>query len=56
MAKQYDYGYEDILEKHLRSMIRDCDRRIELANKRIEDNEREIVCNITLIRIITHIF
>lgn len=43
-SKYLDYGYEDILERHLLSLIKDCDRRIESAKRRIEENERAMVC------------
>lgn len=36
-----DYGYEALLARRLRSIVRECDRRIETNQRRVEDNERE---------------
>jgi hypothetical protein len=41
VANTTDYGYEALLERKLRSIVRDCERRIESNQRRVEENERE---------------
>lgn len=36
-----DYGYEALLARKLRSIVRECDRRIEMNQRRVDENERE---------------
>jgi hypothetical protein len=38
-----DYGYEALLERKLKSVLRECDKRIEANQRRVEENEREKV-------------
>ncbi|XP_049852267.1 putative RNA-binding protein Luc7-like 1 [Schistocerca gregaria] len=40
-SKKEDYGYEDILERKLRSIIAECDRRIQNAQRRVDETERD---------------
>jgi len=41
VARTTDYGYEALLARKLRSIVRECDRRIEANQRRVEENERE---------------
>lgn len=43
VSKRTDYGYESLLLRKLRSILRDCERRIDANQRRVEENEREKV-------------
>jgi len=44
VARGKNYGYEYELEKYLEQIVGDCDRKIQRAQKRLEETEKEKVC------------
>lgn len=43
VSKGKNYGYEYELEKYLEQIVGDCDRKIQRAQKRLEETEKEKV-------------